>query len=295
MRDIIKDTNNAVDNYYHELITNLNRVNNYVLKTPFLGTIIKEKYFKTVKDQITAMKANEISGPINPLYNLVFMLDVRHSFEKSKMLEQSIKNIFNHRITKGQKNDIIGKLNSSDRNQCLDQLFEIAVISHNINHFKNCAPVPFDRTLGKKNVEISLMLAKRKVFIEATVLHDSDDDKQYWDDLINKKIHISVGAIDLSYHRKRLITKIESKNNQFIPSNANVLFLSIFGFQPDDASFDNVFQEHKFNNIGLIIMFKRFKFVKVISSGCDTSCTLSKEEQTRLVAGLKSFPELIYS
>ena len=281
---------------YDDLINDLSEIKDFIKGCPTLSGVIRDDLFEVIKTQLGAMIENDLPGPLNPFYNLVMREDKNNQYEKLKLIENCLEVLYRYPIAGREKKKIISQLNSTDRIQCLEKLFEISVLAYLLEKFHGSNPDIFPITHGKRDVELSIEPVKRKVYFEATILAESDQDKRQFDDLLLKKIDPQFQALDTDYHARRFSRKVDLKGEQFLPANPNVLFISIFGFQPNSFIVDKALRMRQVNNVGLIVVFNRFKFQRIVQEGCDSECLLSTKELSLLENTLtdNDFPNLVY-
>jgi hypothetical protein len=243
------------------------------------------------------MATNKSSGPIHPIFNLLLNDDLENDFNKLAHIEQSLGEVMARGLKKKDRNHLIAEIIASEKINSLNSLFELATMAFGARLFDDWSATNYPATLPGRGVELLLQNDGRSIYFEATVLSESDADRDRWARIINKNLPPQAQSLDMDYYATRLVSRIEEKTHQFLPSQPNILFLSVFDMLTNKFIIDQALAEAEISNIGHIVLFNRFTFDHIISDGCDPKCQLDDSELQRLSASLEKgdFPNFIYN
>lgn len=282
-------------NVYKNLRQKMTEVREYTDSSRTLETLFTDSYFYNVSKQIDWMEKMGKSGPINSLF-IFLVVDSKDGFHQSKLLESYTKLIFSHPATrvKGDRNHLIGQIKTQGST---DTLFEISILGNLLKQLPSDKIELFPRTTGTRKVEAKILLDKRWVYLDATTLNESEYDSKILEHLTQSEVHVGNLSIDFDKDKERYIRKIQSKSQQFLPSQPNVLVLSLFGRTLFiDEPFSKPDPNIVASNVGLILRFKRESLKKKTTDNCDPDCRLTTKE-TEMIFDLLSneeFKPLIY-
>lgn len=257
-----------------------------------LKTVFDANYFQTVDAQIKSMEERQAHGPINSMF--IFLLDNPGSDSSQIFLLEKYLGLVFSQLTSKKRNKIIGELRGSGS---IDTFFEIGTLANLLIQVPKGKIELFPKTVGKKNVDARLELVDRWLYLECTVLHESDSDRERIEKmLVGKNIAHRVGAINPQKGKSRFQRKLLEKRNQFALSLPNVILVSTFDFYPLPMTKNQAMQEIKLNNISAVLDFSRAKFKKIYKDGCESATQLTNEEKKVLKSLFSSskYKPLVY-
>jgi hypothetical protein len=240
-----------------------------------LKTVFSPSFFQIVHGQIRSMEKRQAHGPINSMF--IFLLDNSGGDSSQILLFEKYLGLIFSRLTTKKRNKIIGELRGDSS---IDTFFEIGILANLLIQIPKGKIELFPKTVGKKNVDARLEPVNRWLYLECTVLHESDSDKERIEKmLIGKNITHYVGAINPQKGERRFQRKLLEKCNQFAPSLPNVILVSTFDSYPLPTTKNQAMQEIKLNNISAVLDFGREKFKKIYKDGCESVIQLTNEEK----------------
>lgn len=195
-------------------------------------------------------------------------------------MEENLQRIFDHpKVSKRQKKHITRELAINGH---LFRLFEIGVIGNLLSQLPTEKVEPYPLTVGKKRADVAVMLVDRPVFIEATMLGESDVDRAEREAAMYTERHSWGGSRDIDKDTNRFAAKILEKAGQFTPRTPNVLIIQLFDFWPTGFEIGRAIQQNQFLNVGLVILFDRERITRKFQENCDPECALRDDEATAL-------------
>lgn len=264
--------------------------------SPVLKTLFPASYFVIVNQQIDHMEATSTNGKINSMF-LLLMDDSENNFKQAKLLEQYTGLIFsNPHVSNADRNHIIGQMSGMGST---DTMFEISILGNLLKQLPSDKIELFPRTVGKKDVEAKVFLVDRWVYLDVTALNDSAEDADAIDRMLNHNDYSNSGGwIDFDKDMMRYLGKLQYKGEQFIPSEPNVLVLSMAGTRL--LFVDNAWNSSKIvaqiDNVGFIMQFDRKVLKKASDDYCDSTCALTEKEKEILIGLLSNeqYEPLVY-
>ena len=252
-------------------------IKNFISQSSLLFEYFDTTFFQHVSNQVDTMEQKGWSGPINSIF-LFFIQDSEKGFVQTKLLERYLRLIVEHpTTTNADKSHIKGQLASENSHETL---FEISILGNLLKQLPRDDIELFPRTVGKKDVEARIMLDGRWVYIDATVLNDSEGETRELTELLNKGGGIGKGMWVDSYRDvERFLRKIEYKSTQFPSGAPNVIAIALSGtrllFIHDEWSpkLANII-----SNISLIMEFDRKDLKRATTENCDSSSPLTEKE-----------------
>lgn len=248
-----------------------------------LGEALDDEYFAKVEKQIREYGKGE-STALNSLYSLLQPPEQRKRFID---FVERVK----RKMASREWGDLCEKLASGQGLRDLNAAFEV-VIAGNI-----LAQVPSEKvqlhvpTNTPKNVDVGLHLIDRPIYLETTVLGESDDNIQ-WRKSLASGPKVRMGD-PFSVFGGRATRAIAQKGRQFLPKKPNVLVISIFDVWDKLEPAQTSLVSSSFENIGLLLPFGREHLMRDWVSRPDPSCRLTDEEEEavfQLLSGEKFFP-----
>lgn len=256
-------------------------IKDFISKSSLLESYFDKSYFSHVLTQIDFMEEKGWNGPINSFF-LFFLDDLDKGFSQTKLLEKYLKLIVEHpTATNSDRNHIKGQLKTDNS---ADTLFEISILGNLLNQLPLGDIELFPRTVGEKDVEAKIIIENRWIYLDATILGDTEGETEELVDLLNKGGGVGKGMwVDFQRDTDRFIRKMEYKSNQFIPKTPNVLAISLFGTRPPFIHTEwGAKAETIVPNIGLLLEFDRKNLKNVTTENCDDSCQLREKELAKL-------------
>ncbi len=248
-----------------------------------LGEALDKEYFAKVEEQICKYEKGE-STALNSLYPLLQPPEQRIRF--INFVERVKK-----KMGSREWGDLCEKLASGQGLRDLNAAFEI-VIAGNI-----LAQVPPEKvqlhvpTNAPKNVDVCLHLIDRPIYLETTVLGESDDNIQ-WRKSLASGPKVRMGD-PFSVFGGRAARAITQKGRQFLPWKPNVLAISIFDVWDKLEPAQKPLISSYFENIGLLLPFGREHLMQDWIARPDPTCQLTADEEKvilQLLSGEKFFP-----
>lgn len=266
----------------NDLLSDLERTRKFILSSESLKSIFNNDFFSIVRNQIEELKENKW-GLVHPLWNLMLSHEPSNSFAKLKLLDEYLTSIFSHpATTKANKDYIKKELVSTSKINSLNMLFEISVLGLLLKYFDHGKIVLYIKTVGNKNVEASVVLLGRPVYLETTVIGESEKDQSERIEMTTKGKRTWGGSRDINKDIGRVVSKLKDKAKQMMEGTPNVLLLGAYDFYPDEFHITSALRRNKFSKIGLIMQFGRGKIEKIYKDGLDNNCSLSEDEEKRL-------------
>lgn len=248
-----------------------------------LREALDKEYFAKVEGQICAYEKGE-STALNSLYSLLQPPEQRRRFiEFVERVKQ--------KMSSREWGDLCEKLASGKGLRDINAAFEV-VIAGNI-----LAQVPPEKvqlhvpTNAPKNVDVCIHLIERPVYLETTVLGESDENIQ-WRKSLASGPKIRMGD-SFSVFGGRATRAITQKGRQFLPNQPNVLVISIFDVWDKLEPAQKPLVSSHFQNIGLLLPFGREHLMHDWIARPDPSCRLTDEEEKtvlHLLNGENFFP-----
>lgn len=263
------------------LLDKINLVQSKVKKSELLSSIFDEDFFKDVKKQI--IKKKDKPGPLSSIF-IWLMDDIDNDGSQIDSLEKYLQLIISHPGSKKKHiNDLKAQLHG---NQALEALFEISVIGNLLNAFGNEKISLYPRTNNNKNVELSIKLVKREVFLEVTALMESERDRKEREGVYSKGANFRAGPLCVNYYSTRFKSKLDCKSGQFPSKKPTVLIVYVFDFLPDEWVIEDALKGNHFERIGLLLQFRRKKLVGVFDDKeiFDENNLLTPKEKECLVS-----------
>jgi len=286
---------------YKEKLEALGTSKNFVEQLPVLNCILNTVYWRRVKKQLEAFRKDR-SGFINPIFHLVLEKDKSNNFVKAKQLDEYLSLIFGHpEIKQKDKNYIKKELQSFDRINSINMLYEVNVIGYLLTQFSADKICIYPRNVLKRNTDVKISFIERDIYIEITALGDSDFTiGSITNVLKSSKRFSSLPSSDEEKDIRRIRSRLEEKEKQFIPQKPNVLIIFMVGVGAESISafglLKKAIEQSTLKNIGLIMEFDRQELIGLHQDGCDDACFLTGAEEAR-IRGLFSperFKTLVY-
>lgn len=282
-----------IEEYHQGLLDVANQAEQTVKSLAILKDILTPNFFEQVRKQLDYLRKDR-GGKIHPLFNLLLRHDGGRAFEKVNLLEDYLERIFGHpSFTKYQRNHIKAQIRSFDHWQSLNMLSEIAVLGCLFKQVPTSHIKLYQKTVGNSDVDVIVRLKEREIFVEITVLGDSDYHQRILEDLVRSGSQ-KVFTGDIPKDARRIRSRIEEKENRFFPGRPNVVILFLMGsWVPLPIQ---LWDLGNLSNIGLIMQFNRYALESIVKEGCDPECLLNDEEQAHLTSllGKENFTPLIY-
>lgn len=248
-----------------------------------LSEALDDEYFAKVEEQIREYEKGE-STALNSLYSLLQPPEQRKRF--IDFMER-----VKRKMGSREWGDLCEKLASGQGLRDLNAAFEV-VIAGNI-----LAQIPPEKvqlhvpTNAPKNVDACLLLTGRPIYLETTVLGESDENIQ-WRKTSASGPKVRMGD-SFSVFGGRAARAIMQKGRQFLPKKPNVLVISIFDVWDKLEPAQKPLSSSQFENIGLLLPFGREHLMRDWVSRPDPTCRLTDEEEDaifKLLSGEKFFP-----
>jgi hypothetical protein len=272
-----------MENQYKTLEESIYPIRAFTDKLPTLKLIFTPSYYAMVAEQLFSMKATSKMGPINSMFVFLFW-DMQEGYKLTKILELFVNLVFSHTTTKSShKKHLIGQIASLNS---WDTLFELSVLGNLLNQVPSDSVELYPLTVGKFNVEARIFLADRWVYLEATTIHDTEDEAKAIEAMINSGQHVSSGSyVDFNKDKRRFIGKLKYKSSQFIPNYPNVLVLSESGSKPlfIHEPFGVPDPAIRVDKVGLVVEYRRGIYVTNSKNNCDPNCGLTDIERDKIV------------
>jgi hypothetical protein len=263
------------------LLDKIKLVRSKVKKSELLSSIFDEDFFKDVKKQIIEKK--DKPGPLISIF-IWLIDDIDNDGSQIDSLEKYLQLIISH---PGSKKKHINDLKAQLRgNQALEALFEISVIGNLLNAFGNEKISLYPKTTNNRNVELSIRVIEREVFIEVTALMESKKDREERERVYCECGDFRVGPLCMEYYSTRFESKLRCKSNQFPSEKPTALMVYIFDFWPDRWAIEDALKDNHFERVGLLLQFRRKKLVGVFDDKeiFDENNSLTPKEKECLVS-----------
>lgn len=275
---------------------------NFVEKQPILNSVFGPSFWCGVKYQLEMLRKDN-SGTINPVFHLILRKDEDKDFVKMKQLENYLGVIFRRSEVKQEhKNYIKKELQSFTRANSLNMIFEINVLGYLLSQFFAEKIRLYPKTTFKKNIDVIINLGKRDIYLEITALGDSDFmKKNITNALRSGKVISLLPNSDEEKDVRRIRSRIDEKEKQFIPQKPNALIIFMAGCGAESVPglglLKSAINQSELKNIGLVMEFGRQGLVELHKEGCDEGCFLTEEEERDIkdLFGPDKFESLVYS
>lgn len=287
---------------YKKELDILESFKSFAEKQSILSSIFDASYCYGIREQLETLR-EDISALINPIFHLILGEDKDNGFVKMKQLDNYLGSIFNRpEIKKEQKNYIKNELRSFTEANSLNMLYEINVLGYLLSKFSNEKIRLYPKTVFKKNVDAIINFSKRDIYVEITALGDSEFTKGNITNALKSGKGISF--LPISNDEKdirRIRSRIEEKEKQFVPQKPNVLIIFMTGCGAESVFglglLKSAINQKMLKNIGLVMEFSRQKLVGLHKNGCDESCFLTEEEEKNIkdLFSPDQFKSLVYT
>ncbi len=248
-----------------------------------LREALDDDYFARVKRQIREYESGE-STALNSLYSLLQSPDKRQKF--IEFIER-VKQKMNRR----EWGDLCERLSSGLGLRDLNAAFEVTIAGNILAQIPPTSVQLYAPTNGSRNVDLCVQLTDRPVYIETTVLGESEENIQ-WRKSLASGPKIRMGD-SFSVFGGRATRAITQKGRQFLPNQPNVLVISIFDVWDKLEPAQQPLITSHFQNIGLLLPFGREHLMQDWIARPDPTCRLTDEEEKvilHLLNGENFFP-----
>lgn len=268
-------------------ITEHNRVVKYIKEHPIFLDVLDESILSEYGKLVTEHE-HEPDWPCMPEIYCCLMEGTRCNLTT---LEEGLKFTLCH--TNGQpRGDFLARLRDVNS---VGTVFELSVIGSLVLEFGKNNVNPYPTIDNARRVEVQLNLGKQELFIEATVLNFSDDDKKMFE-IAKAQDGISCEWLS-GTGEGRVIQKVEGKFQRFKKDANNILVLSQYSCLPFHdcgiKALRNYLEKDGHNEPGChfagVFYFDRHKYLEWINNGGFLHGPLSDEIEKLK----KAFPKMI--
>ncbi|GFP28289.1 hypothetical protein [Candidatus Hakubella thermalkaliphila] len=264
--------------YYDDLNQKSYEIERFINTFPLLSSVFTPHFFEDVRAQIEEMRRLGLSSSLHSMF-IFFRDDSENGYQKTRRLEDYLTKIFSHCST-GERNYIKSEFT---RLQCLNTLFEVSILGNLLSQLPQDRVRLYPQTVGQRSVDAEIVLISRPVYLEMTVLAESQADRDVRELMMGVRCHHWLGSRNLDKDADRFIRKLLEKSAQFIPGQPNVLAISVFDWFPADFEIEPAMRDNCYLNLGMVLQFGRARIEHVFTNNCDPSCQLTDQERDRLV------------
>lgn len=265
--------------FYQNIKNQRDEVYNLLDSFPLLREIFNDTFFGRVDQEISAMEAAEINGPIHPMFRYLELAKDRED-DQLPLFEEYLEALLSHYdTTPTHKKHIITELTAGGH---LFRMFEINILGNIVTQMP-ANQVRFDPiTIGKKRSDAAIKLIDREVFLEISMLGEAEPDRKKREEAMYAKRRMEGGSIDIDAGIERFAKKITDKGQQLPPGKPSVVVIQVFDFFPLDFQVEQAVNQCEFPNVGAIFQFDRIQLKRVMVKGCDLSNQLRDDELVAL-------------
>lgn len=262
--------------YYDDWRRIAQNISNYFDSMPTLKIVFNRNFFKEIDtriDELEKQKSHKFGSML-----IFFRDDSQKNFKQSHLLDSYLKLIFsNPTCNKVNKKHLCSQFRGWDST---DTLFEVSILGNLLKQLDLTQIKLFPKTIGNSDVEARVNLDGRWIYLDVTVLNDTQEDTQLIDEMINKgRTKNTFSWIDMDKDEERFERKLVYKSNQFMPNQPNAIILGNVATRlPIYSGLEEPKFSSNLNNIGVVFEFDRANLKKVRVDDCDISCSLTDEE-----------------
>lgn len=249
-----------------------------------LREALDDEYFAKVEEQIRKYESGK-STALNSLYSLLQPPEQRKKF--IDFIER-----VKQKMGSREWGDLCEKLSSGQGLRDIHAAFEVVIAGNILSQLPSDKVQLHAPTKAPKNVDICIHLIDRPIYIEITLLGESDENVE-WRKSMGSGPSIRMGDSFAVFGGRASRAITQKGRRQFLPQKPNVLAISIFDVWDKLEPAQEALISSNFENVGLLLPFGRQHLMREWVSRPDSSCKLTAAEEEaifQLLSGDNFFP-----